>query len=242
MTILSVVKDVCMANGVNPPTTMFGTSTQPRTQAEMLSLANETAQKIAYDVREWRALKSIAVFAGPGVVDPPPAMPTSRFALPADFKRLLLTSQVYPSVSTRTPLKFVPDANEWLLRRINNYQDGWGEWTLIGDEMLIFPVLSVGQSVTFAYLNKNCITLASGGFGDAFLADGDAFRIDERLLKLGMIWQWKANKGSPYAEDMGTYSDALVNVAGADTPAPIIVDRGWDRGWTRVANANIIQQ
>ena len=24
-----------------------------------------------------------------------------------------------------------------------------------------------------------------------------------------MIWQWKAQKGSPYAEDMGTYGDAL---------------------------------
>ena len=32
-----------------------------------------------------------------------------------------------------------------------------------------------------------------------------------------MIWQWKANKGSPYAEDMGTYSDALVMIGGADS-------------------------
>ena len=55
--------------------------------------------------------------------------------------------------------------------------------------------------------------------------DADEFRISERILKLGMIWQWKANKGSPYAEDMGTYSDALVGVAGADKPAPILVDR-----------------
>jgi hypothetical protein len=234
MSILSVVKDVCMANGVNPPTTMFGTSIQPRTQAELLSLANETAQKIAYDVREWRALKSIQTFTGDGVAD--------RFALPPDFKRMLLTSQVYPSASTNTPLKFVPDANEWLLRRINNWQDGWGEWTIIGDDMLVFPILQAGQSVTFAYLNKNCIRLAGGGYGDQFMSDGDSFRIDERLLKLGMIWQWKANKGSPYAEDMGTYSDALVNVAGADTPAPILIDIGWDRGWTRIANANIIQQ
>jgi hypothetical protein len=243
MSLLSVVKDVCMANGLAPPASMFGTSTQPRTQAELLSLANETAQKIAYDVREWRALKSIATITGDGVAD--------RFALPADFKRMLLTSQVYPSASTNTPLKFVPDANEWLLRRINNRVDGWGEWTIIGDDMLIFPILqaavvthpaSPAQQVTFAYLNKNCIRLAGGGYGDQFTNDGDVFRIDERLLKLGMVWQWKANKGSPYAEDMGTYSDALVNIAGADTPAPIIVDSGWDRGWTRVANANIIQQ
>jgi len=234
MTLLTVAKDVCMAVGVNPPSSMFGTSTQPRTQAELLSLANETAQKISYDVREWRALKSIQVFNGDGVAD--------RFALPADFKRMLLSSQVYPSASTNTPLKFVPDANEWLLRRINNWQDGWGEWTLIGDDMLIFPILAVGQSVTFAYLNKNCIRLSGGGYGDQFTNDGDVFRIDERLLKLGMTWEWKCRKGSPYAEDMGTYSDALVNIAGADTPAPILVDSGWDRGWTRVANANIIQQ
>jgi hypothetical protein len=234
MSLLSVVKDVCMANGLSPPASMFGTSTQPRTQAELLSLANEMAQRIAYDVREWRALKSIQTIAGDGVSD--------RYALPADFKRMLLTAQVYPSASTNTALKFVPDANEWLLRRINNWQDGWGEWTIIGDDMLIFPILQSGQSVTFAYLNKNCIRLAGGGYGDQFTNDGDVFRIDERLLKLGMVWQWKANKGSPYVEDMGTYSDALVNIAGADTPAPIIVDSGWDRGWTRVANANIIQQ
>src|SRR4249919_25233 len=102
MTILSVVTDVCMANGINPPVSMFGASIQPRTQAELLSLANEMAQRIAYDVREWRALKAIHVFAGDGVSD--------RYALPANFKRMLLTSQVYPSYATRQPLRFVSDA------------------------------------------------------------------------------------------------------------------------------------
>jgi hypothetical protein len=43
------------------------------------------------------------------------------------------------------------------------------------------------------------------------------------LLKLGMIWQWKAQKGSPYAEDMGTYGDALTIAMGNDSPSPIIV-------------------
>ena len=40
-----------------------------------------------------------------------------------------------------------------------------------------------------------------------------------------MIWQWKAQKGSPYAEDMGTYGDALTNAMGHDSPAPIIIGR-----------------
>jgi hypothetical protein len=40
-----------------------------------------------------------------------------------------------------------------------------------------------------------------------------------------MIWQWKAQKGSPYAEDMGTYYDALNYAMGKDSPSPIILGR-----------------
>jgi len=216
MSILSVVKDVCLAVGVNQPASMFATSIQPRTQAEMLSLANEMAQRIAYDVREWTALKAIATFVGDGIKD--------RFPMPSNYQRMLLTSQVYSSASPRQPLRFIADADEWLVRRTSGDVTGWGEWTLIGGDMLISPVLAAGQTASFAYLDKNCVKLAAGGNSDRFLSDDDTFRVSERILKLGMIWQWKANKGSPYAEDMGTYSDALVGVAGSDKPAPIIID------------------
>src|SRR4249920_1854869 len=222
MSILSVVRDVCLAIGVNPPTSMFSPTVQPRTQFELLSLANEMAQRIAYDVREWRMLKAIHTLTGDGILD--------RFPLPANFKRMLLTAQVYPSWAPRQPLQFIPDADEWLMRRLRGDVFGWGEWTLIGNDMLVFPILQSSASVSFVYLDKNCVKLNGGGNGTEFMNDADEYRLDERILKLGMIWQWKANKGSPYAEDMGTYSDALVNVAGADTPSPIIIGDGrWRR-------------
>jgi len=223
MTILSVVKDVCMVIGVNPPTSMFAASIQPRTQAELLSLANEMAQRIAYDVREWTAMKAINTFAAASGVAQ--ADGSVAFAMPANFKRMLLTAQVYSSAVPRLPLIFVNDTDDWLMRRMSGYIGGWGEWTLLGDNMLVYPAPAAGVTLRFAYLDKNCVRLFSGGYGDTFMNDSDSFRMHERLLKLGMIWQWKANKGSPYAEDMGTYSDALVMVAGADKPAPILIDR-----------------
>jgi hypothetical protein len=85
--------------------------------------------------------------------------------------------------------------------------------------------VSVPVTATFNYLDKNCITLASGGRGDSFMSDLDSFVLDEELLFLGMIWQWKANKGSPYAEDMANYQDALSYAQGADKPAAILLDR-----------------
>jgi hypothetical protein len=97
---------------------------------------------------------------------------------------------------------------------------------LANPSLWVLPAQDVDAvTATFNYIDKNCVTLASGGFGDAFMADTDSFRLDERLLKLGMIWQWKALKGSPYAEDMATFMDALTRASGADKPAPILIHR-----------------
>ena len=85
--------------------------------------------------------------------------------------------------------------------------------------MLIYPAM--GRSVrraTFAYLDKNCVDARQRRLRRRFHERRRQFRLDERLLKLGMIWQWKAHKGSPYAEDMGTYADALGDAMGHDKP------------------------
>jgi hypothetical protein len=156
-------------------------------------------------------------YTGDGIV--------TAFPIPADYKRMLLNSNVRRSIDVNQPMRFISDYDEWLWRRARAINDGRGEWIIVGGEMLIWPAMGVGVTADYPYLQRNCITLASGGYGDRFMADGDSFRLDERLLKLGMIWQWKALKGSPYAEDMGTYSDAIANAMGHDKPAPIIIGR-----------------
>jgi hypothetical protein len=217
MTLLSVVKDVCATVGVIVPTSIFSNITGNRTMQEMLTLANEMAQRIAGDTREWTDLRLTCTFNGDGT--------TIGFNLPANFKRMLLSSNVWRSTSALYPMVFIPDPDRWTQRRLLNRYDARGEWIIMGNQMLIQPTLQVGQTVKFNYLDKNGVTLASGGFGDSFLADGDSFRLDERLLKLGMTWQWKAQKGTAYSEDMGTYADALMMAMGTDSPAPIIAGR-----------------
>jgi hypothetical protein len=215
MTILSVVKEVCAANGILLPTSVFSNITGNRTMQELLALANEMAQRIAYDAREWTRLKKIVVYSGDGV--------TEAFNLPADYKRMLLTANVWRSTSALHPMMFIPNTDEWMQRRALNRFSAWGEWTIIGGQMLIWPIMATGVSATYAYMHRNCVALKSGGFGDSFVDDGDGYVLDERLLKLGMIWQWKAQKGSAYAEDMGTFVDALGAAQGTDQPSPIIV-------------------
>ena len=217
MTLLSVTRDVCAVVGVALPQSVFSNITGNRTMQEMLSLANEMAQRIGYETRDWNKLKKTQTFPGNGT--------QAAFDMPADFKRMLLTTEVWRSTSALHPMLFVPDTNDWINRRAYGWYNSWGEWTMMGGQMLIQPVLGAGQTAYFAYLSKNCVALASGGYGDSFQSDTDTFALDERVLKLGMIWQWKANKGGAYAEDLGTYGDALNSVAGRDTPAPILIGR-----------------
>lgn len=217
MTLLSVVKDVCAVVGVAAPTSVFASLNANRTMQEMVALANEMAQRIAYDTREWTLLKLGALYTGDGT--------TEAFNLPANYKRMLLTGNMWRSTSTQNPMTFEPDLDIWNQRRASGWTMPFGEWTMYGGKIHFAPVLGVGITARHSYIDKNCVALAGGGVGAAFVADGDSFRLDERLLKLGMIWQWKANKGSPYAEDMGTYGDALQIAMGNDQPAPIIIDR-----------------
>jgi hypothetical protein len=244
MSLLSVVNDVCRVVGVHEMTSVINNTRDPRTAAEMLSLANEMAQRIAYDTREWQALKATKTFVGDGVLNPVTHVieGSLSFPLPTDFKRMLLTANVWRSTSLVQPMRFVPDLDEYNLHRARGYFGPWGEWTIVINAMWIQPTMAAATATaaavtaTFAYLQKNCVQLNSvSSVGDHFTNDGDTFLLDERLLKLGMIWQWKAQKGSPYAEDMASYETALARAAGADSPAPIIVDRLPISQYARVA-------
>jgi hypothetical protein len=229
MSLLSVVNAVCSVVGVHRMTSVFSGINSNRTAQEMLDLANEMAQRIAGDKRDWTLLRKSATFTGDGVAE--------AFNLPADFRRLLSGSEVWRSTLALQPMQFYPNTDEWLQRRAAGYFGSFGEWTIYGGQMHIWPIMR-GPSTSgmppvttpaitarFTYLDKNCVNLNSGAVGDTFLNDADTFRLDERLLKLAMTWQWKAQKGSPYAEDLATYEDAASRLAGADSPAPVIVDR-----------------
>ena len=66
MALLQVVKDVCAVVGVTVPQSVFSNITGNRTMQEMLALANEMAQRIAYDNRDWTKLRAMATLIGDG--------------------------------------------------------------------------------------------------------------------------------------------------------------------------------
>ena len=74
--------------------------------------------------------------------------------------------------------------------------------------------------------------LADNSTKAAFTADSDTFRLDEELLKLGIVWQWKASKGYPYAEDMANYEKQMNACLQKDAGSkPIVSGRPRHNWW-----------
>jgi hypothetical protein len=214
MAILDVFQQVAPVIGLTIPTAVMGST--EREHIELAALANEMAARIAFDQNyDWSILKRLATLTGDGVAE--------AFDMPADYRRMLKKARLWPSSSPYSILTHYPDTDQWLGMQVQNFQPVLGGWTIIGSQIMIHPLVDNAATVKFYYLHNQIVRKADNTAQTAFMADTDKYVLDERMLKLGIIWQWKANKGQQYAEDLSNFEDALAERIGSDKGSTSIV-------------------
>jgi|UniRef100_A0A6H1ZB64 hypothetical protein len=204
MTLLSVVQSVAKVVAVDVPDQVA--SSTDREHVELFALANEMAERIASG-HEWQILSRIHTLTGDGT--------TEDFDLPSDYARMLVKSQVWSS-SLETPLSPISDLDKWLGLDVQSFDFVVNAWIIYGGQMHIKPALASAVTAKFFYQSNLIVAPASGSNKALFTADDDTFRLDERLLTLGMIWQYRAYKGVPYGEDMVNYESYLARLVARD--------------------------
>ncbi len=204
MSLLSVCQDVAKVIAIDVPSIVA--SSTDRELVELLAVANTMAERIATG-HEWQVLSRIATITGDGA--------TEDFDLPTDYDRMLTKSQLWSS-SLETALTPITDLDRWLELDVQTFDFVINAWTIYGGQMHVKPALSTGVTAKYFYQSNLMVSPSSGANKDAFSADNDTFRLSEELLKLGMIWQWRANKGLSYAEDMVNYEQLLARLVARD--------------------------
>lgn len=216
MTVLEVAKAASLRLGLNVPTMLF--SSTDREMLEMQEVVNESARVIA-EAYPWQILQKIATFTGTGSqVD---------FILPSDYDRMLPTSSLWSS-RWAWNAEHVASPDDWLSLEVGPSGYVTGRWIIFGGQLHLKPAMPSGQTTKFFYVSKQIVTGASGNPDlDApkasFTLDSDLFNLDERLLKLAVIWRWKAGKGLPYAEDMENYEEQLDKATDKDKGSKPVV-------------------
>lgn len=213
MTLKSVVDSATIRTVGNVPASVFGSTDQ--VSREMADLSTDVAIEIA-ESAEWRSLVKIAEMVG-----------APSFPKPVDYDRMMTGQGILNKDSWFWGYINFQSVDEYLMAvngRLPMMQPGG--WIIIGDEFKFYPdPTGVAQ---FPYISSHIIRGSNGATKAAFTADDDSFILPERLLTLGLIWRWKAQKGLDYGEDMAIYQQSLSQEQNKDKGERILrPDRRW---------------
>jgi len=212
MTILSVVQNVCLAVGLDKPDVVL--SSTDREMQEMVRIANEVAIRIRDAEFDWQSLQAIKTLTGDGV--------SEAFALPDDYGRMQMTARLWSSRWTWS-LEHITNTDRWLETLAVPVVPVSGQWTIYGDQIHILPVCKSTETVRFFYISKNVVKPAVGSNKPSFTVDSDTFRLSERVLELGMIWQYRSQKGVASDDDEANFDRALYTAMNNDSGSKPVV-------------------
>lgn len=205
MTILSVVKNVCLAVGIDVPDAVMSNS--DREMQEMVRVANDMAAHIRDVEYDWQALQQINTITGDGVTD--------AWDLPEDYARMNTKSALWSSRWT-WGLEKINSTDEWLELIATGFVPVTGQWIIYGNQLHVLPVIQISEIVRFVYISNLIVKQQGGALVTGFTADTDTFRLSERVLELGMIWKWNSNKGKPDDDEQDAFDQALYTAMNND--------------------------
>lgn len=207
--VLALAKSAAARIGIDQPEVLF-TSTG-RTEIELREVIQEAAERILRS-HDWQVLKTRHDVDGDGT--------TTDFALPSDYLRMPKDAQVWSTRWQRPLLTVGPE--EDLRLQVREYDLVSGVWSLFGGNIRFRPALASDEDAYFLYISNSVVAPASGSNKARFSADDDTFRLDDRLLELQAIWEWKNRKGLPYDEDMRSAELALAQAISDDKGARVL--------------------
>lgn len=195
MSVLSTVQAACTSLDLEVPTVLY--SSTDRTWVEMSVLVNTCAQQILEEY-DWQRLIKTHTVTGDGVL--------SYFLLPSDYDRMVKDANLWSDQYRLTQSQQLQDFNEWLQLQTEGVETWSPRWMLFGGNLNVLPVLPSGQTLSFGYISN---AIVNNGAASVFAADTDTFVLDERLLRLSIIWNWKKAKGFDFQVEAAEYAEAM---------------------------------
>lgn len=214
MTVLAAAQAAGLRLLGTKPSSLF--SAPDQFAQELADLAGDVATEIV-DAHDWQALKVLAELAGDGA--------TIALDLPADFGRLVKAPKIHSKLYPLTDFCAAPDEDEWLRLVDLGFAATPGTWILLGGKMNVYPAMPVGEKARFYYIKARPVRSVAGEAKPSFTADTDEFVLPQRLLELGLIWRWRAQKRMEYAEDMANYGLVLERAIAADKGGKLLRPR-----------------
>lgn len=213
MTLLAIIRDVCVAVGVQRPTVVVSSTDQ--TVLTLLRLAQEEGKALAKR-HEWQALQVDHTFTSL-------AAEAQTGAVPSDFEKIV--NDTFWNRSRRRPVKGPLSAQVWQSLKATTVPAVQDVFRVVGGVIQILPAPPAGETMAFTYLSKNwCRSEAPASTPqEAWQADTDAAILPDELHTLGIVWRFMASRGLEYAEAFRTYEGQVAQAISRDGGKGVLV-------------------
>lgn len=184
---------------------------------EITAIAQEAATEIA-KAHYWQELTEFYTITANGA--------DTAYPFPADYDRMVQATELYDPDNWCWGYDHISDYGQWV-----QYESGRlallnpGIWTIRKNQFHFLPKPASGQKAIFPYITKNIFVDANGARKSEITNDNDSFVLDERVLKLAIIWKWLSLKRMDYQQEHADFQYALSQEAARDKGARVIRKR-----------------
>lgn len=216
MSLLTIVQDVCGEIGIPIPTSVVGNNSELVQQLFRLAkregqeLSTGASVALSYD---WQVLQSEATWTSTAT-ESQGALST----LAPGFEYI-----INDTVFDRTQQWQLPgplSQQVWQWRKATTASGPYPEWRIQGGTLYMYPVPTAGHTMVFEYQSSYWCQDNAGTPKATWTVDTDTSRIDEELVKLGLIWRFRKAKGLDYAEDFRSYQISVTHAIARDGGKP----------------------
>jgi len=214
MALLGIVQRMTRSLGLDVPSAVVGNTDSQIIQ--ILELLNEEGEDLAAR-GQWEAMVvnntfTQAAAALQGAMN-------SDICTNGDFDYIV--NDTMWNRTTQLPILGPLSSQDWQTLEAFPVTGPYQQFKIRGGKLYFDPVgANATDTIAFEYMSTSWCE-SSGGTGQStWAADTDVGRLDENLMRLGLIWRWKKQKGLAYAEDFNTYERRVKQALGRDGGAP----------------------
>lgn len=208
MSLLTIIQQHCQINALNVPTTIIGN--RDTTVQQLLGLLNELVESMVDE-------SNFQAFTLEGTFTLQPQEDQGSISTIAPNGWLWFHNETFEDRTLRRPLYGPVSDVEWQRLKAMPNPGPWYKYRIRRDRLLINPVPTApGSLIAFEYASSYGVKAADGTLKPLFTLDTDTFVLQEKIVKKGLMYRWKRQKGLPYQADEEEYFKLLNNAIARD--------------------------
>lgn len=208
MSVLSLIQDHCRVHGLAVPSGII--SNTDSTVQQLYGLLNELLDDMVNESK-FNVVTREATFTMTAAED------QGAMATLAPYGCQFPIMETFYDRTLRRPLYGPLDEREWQQIKALPNPGPFYKFRIRGDHLLLNPVPSGTMStIAFEYVSCWCVTDAGGTPKAKISADTDLIVFPDRIVRKGLKYRWKREKGLPYQADETEYYNLLNNYIARD--------------------------